>query len=273
MNLLSSKLWQGQILVRAHNWSYIIDKKPLWQTASFSVKSGDKLAIIGPNGCGKTTLLKQFLKAHNKHLPNVQIAGGAKIGYFSQDIDILDPDKNLLRNLQSTSSQSEALLRTVLIRLRFKREDFFKPIQLLSGGEKVKAALAKILVSDCNVLMLDEPTNHLDLDAVTALEELLCNYPGTLIFTTHDRRLLKAIAKNLLVFDGTKLNFFPGPYDDYSNKQISTEYIEATADILLIENKLAEIISHLSLNPTEKLEAEFQSLLAKKRLLLSKQSS
>lgn len=93
MNLLSSKLWQGQILVRAHNWSYIIDKKPLWQTASFSVKSGDKLAIIGPNGCGKTTLLKQFLKTHNKHLPNVQIAGGAKIGYFSQDIDILDPDK------------------------------------------------------------------------------------------------------------------------------------------------------------------------------------
>ena len=273
MNLLSSKLWQGQILVRAHNWSYIIDKKPLWQTVSFSVKSGDKLAIIGPNGCGKTTLLKQFLKAHNKHLPNVQIAGGAKIGYFSQDIDILDPDKNLLRNLQSTSSQSEALLRTVLIRLRFKRKDFFKPIQLLSGGEKVKAALAKILVSDCNVLMLDEPTNHLDLDAVTALEELLCNYPGTLIFTTHDRRLLKAIAKNLLVFDGTKLNFFPGPYDDYSNKQISTEYIEATADILLIENKLAEIISRLSLNPTEKLEAEFQSLLAKKRLLLSKQSS
>ena len=113
----------------------------------------------------------------------------SKIGYFSQDIDILDPDKNLLRNLQSTSSQSEALLRTVLIRLRFKREDFFKPIQLLSGGEKVKAALAKILVSDCNVLMLDEPTNHLDLDAVTALEELLYNYPGTLIFTTHDRRL------------------------------------------------------------------------------------
>jgi len=102
-----------------------IDKKPLWQTVSFSVKSGDKLAIIGPNGCGKTTLLKQFLKAQNKHLPNVQIAGGAKIGYFSQDIDILDPDKNLLRNLQSTSSQSEALLRTVLIRLRFKREDFF----------------------------------------------------------------------------------------------------------------------------------------------------
>ena len=73
----------------------------------------------------------------------MQIAGGAKIGYFSQDIDILDPDKNLLRNLQSTSSQSEALLRTVLIRLRFKREDFFKPIQLLSGGEKVKAALGK----------------------------------------------------------------------------------------------------------------------------------
>ena len=113
------------------------------------------------------------------------------------------------------------------------------------------------------MLLAYEPTNHLDLDAITALEELLCNYPGTLIFTTHDRRLLKAIAKNLLVFDGTKLNFFPGPYDDYSNKQISTEYTEATADILLIENKLAEIISRLSLNPTEKLGAEFQSLLAK----------
>lgn len=123
MNLLSSKLWQGQILVRAHNWSYIIDKNRSGKQQVFS-KIRRQTCHHRTKRSWKTTLLKQFLKAHNKHLPNVQIAGGAKIGYFSQDIDILDPDKNLLRNLQSTSSQSEALLRTVLIRLRFKREDF-----------------------------------------------------------------------------------------------------------------------------------------------------
>lgn len=83
-----------------------------------------KLAIIGPNGCGKTTLLKEFLKAHSNPSANIQIAGGAKIGYYSQNIDILDPAKNLLGNLQETSSQSETLLRSILIRLRFQREDF-----------------------------------------------------------------------------------------------------------------------------------------------------
>lgn len=144
MNLLSSKLWQGQILVRAHNWSYIIDKKPLWQTASFSVKSGDKLAIIGPNGCGKTTLLKQFLKSTQQTLAKCANSRRSKNRLLSQDIDILDPDKNLLRNLQSTSSQSEALLRNCFNKTSFQTQKiFFKPIQLLSGGEKVKAALSK----------------------------------------------------------------------------------------------------------------------------------
>lgn len=246
-------------------------QKTLWQAASFSIKCGIKLAIIGPNGCGKTTLLKEFLKAHGNPSANMQIAGGAKIGYYSQNIDILDPAKNLLGNLQETSPQSETLLRSILIRLRFQREDFFKPIHILSGGEKAKAALAKIFVSDCNVLMLDEPTNHLDLDAVTALEELLCSYTGTLIFVTHDRRLLKTTATNLLVFEKNRLNFFTGTYTDYLKTQIIPAHTETAADILVIENKLAEVISRLSINPTKELEAEFETLLTQKRLILSKQ--
>lgn len=271
MDLLPSKLWQGQILIRVQDYSYSIAKKTLWQAASFSIKCGMKLAIIGPNGCGKTTLLKEFLKAHSNPSANIQIAGGAKIGYYSQNIDILDPAKNLLGNLQETSSQSETLLRSILIRLRFQREDFFKPIHILSGGEKAKAALAKIFVSDCNVLMLDEPTNHLDLDAVTALEELLCSYIGTLIFVTHDRRLLKTTATNLLVFEKNRLNFFTGTYTDYLKTQIIPAHTETAADILVIENKLAEVISRLSINPTKELEAEFETLLTQKRLILSKQ--
>ena len=228
------------------------------------------IALVGNPNCGKTTLLKEFLKAHSNPSANIQIAGGAKIGYYSQNIDILDPAKNLLGNLQETSSQSETLLRSILIRLRFQREDFFKPIHILSG-EKAKAALAKTFVSDCNVLMLDEPTNHLDLDAVTALEELLCSYTGTLIFVTHDRRLLKTTATNLLVFEKNSLNFFPGTYTDYLKSQIIPAHTETAADILVIENKLAEVISRLSINPTKELEAEFETLLTQKRLILSKQ--
>ena len=174
----------------------------------------------------------------------------------------------LLAGIRPIPAAAKIICKTTMTILPQLKERLSK-----SGGETTQAYILQALKQQSGLLLADEPTNHLDLDAVTALEELLCNYPGTLIFTTRDCRLLKTIAKNLLVFEGTKLNFFPGPYDDYSNKQIYTEYTEATADILLIENKLAEIISHLSLNPTEKLEAEFQSLLAKKRLLLSKQSS
>ena len=292
---------------------------PLFEDVSFVINKKDRIALVGKNGAGKSTMLKILAGLQQPTEGVVAVQRGITIGYLPQ-VMILSDTRTVMaeaemafehifemqeklekmnqeladrtdydsesyhelierftheneRFLMMGGTNYRAEIERTLTGLGFNRTDFDRPTSEFSGGWRMRIELAKLLLQKPDVLLLDEPTNHLDLDAVTALEELLCNYPGTLIFTTHDRRLLKAIAKNLLVFDGTNLNFFPGPYDDYSNKQISTEYIEATADILLIENKLAEIISHLSLNPTEKLEAEFQSLLAKKRLLLSKQSS
>lgn len=196
------------------------------------------------------------------------MAGGAKIGYYSQAIDILDAAADILSNLRSSSSQSETLLRTVLIRLRFRREDFLKPVRILSGGEKAKVALAKLFVSDCNVLMLDEPTNHLDLDTVNALEELLCSYPGTLLFVSHDRRMLQTVAQELLIFKGKELSLFPGTYKEYLASQATATMTTAAEELLLIENKLVEAISRLSISPSPELEKQFQDLLVAKRQLL-----
>lgn len=268
LELAASKLWQGQVLLRAQNLSCTVGKKLLWQPANFSVKNGTKLALIGPNGCGKTTLLKQILQASQAHSPALQLAGGAKIGYYSQAIDILDAAADILSNLRSSSSQSETLLRTVLIRLRFRREDFLKPVRILSGGEKAKVALAKLFVSDCNVLMLDEPTNHLDLDTVNALEELLCSYPGTLLFVSHDRRMLQTVAQELLIFKGKELSLFPGTYKEYLASQATATMTTAAEELLLIENKLVEAISRLSISPSPELEKQFQDLLVAKRQLL-----
>lgn len=267
LDLQDTKLWDGQILVRSQDYSYTYEHKELWSKSNFSVHRGEKVAIIGPNGCGKTTLLKEILKSKANYNPSLQVAKNSVLGYYSQNLDLLDDEKSILANLRSTSSQTETLLRTVLARLRFHSDDFLKPVKVLSGGERAKVALAKIFVSDANVLVLDEPTNHLDIDTVEALEELLQGYPGTIIFVSHDARLLTAVATKLLVFAEGVIQPFNGNYEEYSSRQQQKSESSAMQELLLIENKLAEIIGKLSIKPTEELDIEFKRLLAHKKAL------
>lgn len=136
----------------------------------------DRIGVIGLNGCGKTTIIKMIL---NKEI-SINISKKAKIGYFDQGLNLLDEDKSIIENLMGSSIYDETTVRIMLARLLFKREDVYKKIELLSGGEKVKVNLAKILVSDFNILILDEPTNYLDIYSIEAAEEALYNYNGTL---------------------------------------------------------------------------------------------
>src|SRR5690606_14485503 len=130
----------------------------LWEATSFYVHGGEKLAIIGPNGSGKTTFVKKIIAREE----GITVSPAVKIGYFSQNLNILDGERTILENVSHDSKHDETLIRTVLARMHFFRDDVYKPVKVLSGGERVKTALAKLFLSDINTLILDEPTNFLD---------------------------------------------------------------------------------------------------------------
>ncbi|MBS4193048.1 Vga family ABC-F type ribosomal protection protein [Bacillus sp. FJAT-49705] len=261
MNLPNEETIRGKIILRAEDVQGAIGNRTLWNTASFNIQGGDKLAIIGPNGSGKTTLLKKILDQKE----GIFISPSMKIGYFSQNIDILNTKKTILENVGSTSKQTETFIRTVLSRLHFFREDVYKLVGVLSGGERVKVALAKLFVSDLNTLILDEPTNYLDIEAVEALESLLQAYPGTIIFVSHDRRFIKNISTRILEIKNSEIHLFEGTYDEYKHYVPQEKRNVREDERLILETKITEVLSRLSIEPSEELEREFQKLLAEKR--------
>src|SRR5699024_4274078 len=245
------------------------ENKKLWQPATFFVKGGDKVGIIGPNGSGKTTFLKKIIEKSDE---NLYLSPAVKIGYFAQDMDVLDSTKTILENVKESSKQNETLIRTVLARLGFPNEDVYKKVNVLSGGEKVKASLAKIFVSDCNTLILDEPTNFLDIYALDALEELLKEYEGTILFVSHDRQFISNIATQLLIFEENQLIFFEGDYEEYHNWDHQKERDLVAEQLTKIELAITTVLSKLGdsmLTEDEKnvLEEEFQKLIKKKTML------
>jgi pleuromutilin/lincosamide/streptogramin A transport system ATP-binding/permease protein len=195
----------------------------------------------------------------------IQISPAMKMGYFSQNLNILDVDKSILENVSSTSKQDETFIRTVLARLHFFRDDVHKPVGVLSGGERVKAALAKIFLSDVNTLLLDEPTNFLDIEAVSALESLLKEYEGTVIFVSHDRRLIENVGTRIMVIRHKEIELFEGNYAQYQQEQRKKHRNIQEDQLLVIETKISEVLSRLSIEPSEELEKEFQKLIEEKR--------
>lgn len=159
------------------------------------------------------------------------------------------------------------MIRTVLARMHFFRDEVYKPIHVLSGGERVKAALAKVFLSDSNTLVLDEPTNFLDIEAVEALESLLQEYEGTVLFVSHDRRLIQKVATKIVEIRHQERHFFTGNDEQYQNKQDEETEASLAEQKLVLEMKISEVLSRLSMEPSEELEEEFQRLLKRKKAL------
>lgn len=254
----------NKIVLRFNNVKGTVPGKKLWDKNSFNIKSGDKVGIIGPNGAGKTTLIKKITNQES----GIQMHPAVKIGYFKQDLSTLDLETSILDNVKKTSIQEETVLRTVLARLHFRREDVYKSVDILSGGERVKVALAKLLTSNINALILDEPTNFLDIDAMEALENLVQSYEGTVIFVSHDRRFVENTATKIIEINKQKLTFFDGPlkqYKDHSSQTPQQDNIQQR--LMVIETRISEVLGKLSIEPSEELDQEFQSLLKEKRKL------
>jgi pleuromutilin/lincosamide/streptogramin A transport system ATP-binding/permease protein len=152
-----------------------------------------------------------------------------------------------------------------LAQLQFKGQDVHKLVSVLSGGERVKVSLAKLLAGDYNTLVLDEPTNFLDLQAVKALEELLRQYDGNIILVSHDRRFLDSIANKLLIIDGQKLIQFDGTYKEWMESPSDIGMSEIEEELLRIENELSIVLSKLSIEPSDSLDKRFQELLKRKQ--------
>ena len=192
-------------------------KRTLLSGVEFSVARGDKIAVIGGNGTGKTTLLKCLLGKHPAG-PGARIAWGrgVKSSYYDQGSDHLDPDLTVLDTLWEYYPRSyETPLRSMLGAMGLKGEDVFKRVGQLSGGEKARLKLAVICLAKSNVLILDEPTNHLDLGTKEVLEQALAEFTGTLIMVSHDRYLLDRIPNRIFELEGGELRQYKGRYSDY----------------------------------------------------------
>ncbi|MBP5453295.1 MAG: ABC-F family ATP-binding cassette domain-containing protein, partial [Lachnospiraceae bacterium] len=191
---------KNPIVIRGEHVSFSYGDKVIFEDADFMIKNGSKVAILGGNGAGKTTLLEMINKREE-----IYVVPGAKIGYAKQNMSQIDLNKTVLENVRKVSIQSESLSRIILARLLLSERDINKLAKDLSGGERMKLSFAMLFVSDVNLLILDEPTNYLDIPSVEALEKLLTEYEGTLVFTSHDKTFVERIATEKLVIRDKKL--------------------------------------------------------------------
>jgi ATP-binding cassette subfamily F protein 3 len=181
---------------------------------AFTISAGERVAIVGPNGSGKTSLLKALLGELRPLQGRVKTGPRVTMRYYDQHLADLDPNKTVLTELQDAFGLPEETLRTFLGRLLFSGDDAFKVIRSLSGGEKSRVALAKLMLDDAGLLLLDEPTNHLDIPAQEMLEDALQDFEGTIVFVSHDRYFIDAIATRLWVVDEGKVTTHLGNYTD-----------------------------------------------------------
>ncbi len=192
----------------------------IYKDFSFLVKKGERLAITGRNGAGKSTLLRILAGVDTDFRGSVRDGAGVKKGYFSQDnADSLTPGYTLLEELESVADTKDLpKLRTLLGSFLFQDDDVFKHTEVLSGGEKSRLSLLKILLHPANLLLLDEPTNHLDINAKEMLLEAIKAYEGTLVFVSHDTHFIKNLATRILYLSDEGPEFFEGDYDYFSYK-------------------------------------------------------
>lgn len=264
LDALSTDKLHSKILISGRNINKAFREKLIFKNAEFDIYNGTKTALIGANGSGKSTLIDMIMNGDS----NLRISKGAKIGYFSQSLDILDEKLSIIENVMKESIYDETFARILLARLLFKREDIYKKVGVLSGGERVKASFAKIFLKDINLLILDEPTNYLDIYSMEALEEALRDYSRTILFVSHDRRFVSSIADSIIAIENKGLVSFRGTYEEYIEKKIKKVDVseeEKKMKILILENRISELIGRLSMpgkkDDVDKLDEEYREAL------------
>ena len=195
------------------------DGKTLFENFSFVVEAGERVAIIGPNGIGKTTLLRTLVGEMKPDKGDVKWTESAEVGYYAQDhAHDFEDDVNLF-DWMGQWTQGEQMIRGTLGRMLFSNDEILKSVKVISGGEQGRMLFGKLILQKPNVLVMDEPTNHLDMESIEALNLALENYPGTLLFVSHDREFVSSLATRIIELSPDGVTDFSGTYDDYLRSQ------------------------------------------------------
>ena len=219
----------GVDVLTAMDLSKSFPDKNLFKDINFEVKLQDRVAILGPNGSGKTTLFN-ILNGKTSYDGEFLWGTGVKLGYFNQELKVIDEENTIIEEISDEYPKMNIHeIRTLLGSFLFKGEDAFKEMGDLSGGERARVSLLKLILSGANVLMLDEPTNHLDLVSKEVLEDALLAFKGTLIFISHDRFFIKRLATKVLDMTPGNQKMYMGDFDYYMSKKNQSdaeEYVE-----------------------------------------------
>ncbi|WP_298467681.1 ABC-F family ATP-binding cassette domain-containing protein [Psychrobacillus sp. FSL W7-1457] len=222
----------GNDVLRLEDVAVGYSNKTVSSNISFSVYKQDRIALVGPNGVGKSTLLKTIMKQLPSAGGHIQYGTNVQFGYYDQEQAALSGNKTVLKELwDEWPLMNEKDVRNVLGRFLFSGDDVQKTVSTLSGGEKARLALAKLMLLKSNTLVLDEPTNHLDLDSKEVLENALLDFPGTIIFVSHDRYFINRIATKVIELSSKEATLFLGDYDYYLEKKEELEELAMESSI------------------------------------------
>jgi len=219
----------GKLVLKAQNVTYHYDDRPIIKAFSTTILRGDKVGVMGPNGCGKTTLIQVLLNTLEPSEGRIRLGARVECAYFDQTREQLDPEKTVIENvteggdfviINGKSRHAVGYLKEFL----FTPDQMRSPVKTLSGGEKNRLLLARLFMRPSNFLVLDEPTNDLDAETLELLEELLLNYQGNVLLVSHDRAFLNNLVTSILVFEGNgQITEYIGGYDDWLEQRKKTE--------------------------------------------------
>lgn len=251
---LKPRITSGNDVLTVEHLSKSFPSLPLFKDLNFTVKRGEKVAIIGNNGTGKTTILKILNHLLSPDEGSFRLGSKVHIGYYDQEHHVLHMEKTVFEEISDDYPKlMNTEIRNLLAAFLFTGDDVFKPISALSGGERGRVSLAKLMLSEANFLILDEPTNHLDIISKEILEDALNNYEGTVLYVSHDRYFINRTATRILELTNQKLVNYIGNYDYYLEKKEELTSIYAPE---IQEEKAQEKTSSTKLDWQQKKEEQ-----------------
>jgi ATP-binding cassette subfamily F protein 3 len=237
----SSRISSAKEVLTAEGLSKNYTGRCLLNNISFKLRRGERVFLLGPNGCGKSTLLRILTGRLEKEAGKIDLGYKVEVGYFDQHQENIDENNSIIDEVWNSSNElTQTQVRNALAAFLFKGEDVFKSISVLSGGEKSRVALVKLMLSGSNFLILDEPTNHLDINSREILEKALQNFDGTILAVSHDRYFIRKLATRILEISDYSLKDFPTDYPTYieNKNSASKNSSQVTAQSKLSASKL-----------------------------------